>query len=100
MILIHGLRRKSPRNSAGIINSKRVPRFLRYALVSTPAIVSRRAFIPYLNGIYGESVLKGAGRTSIGKVPPEPAICMTSMMTAEAFQITLNVIVREYIMSV
>ena len=76
-------------------NASRSKTFLQYDEMSGPAIASRKMSLPYLNGRYGTMLWNGAGKTSTGNVPPEPATCKTSMITDNALPITLKVIVSE-----
>ena len=53
-----------------------------------------------MNGKYGFTVWKNAGVTSIGKVPPEPATCITKSIIPTALPIFPNTDTREYTIQV
>ena len=74
-----------------------LPREVQYVIPYIPPIVSRIALMLCTKGSNGYTALKNAGATSIGKVPPEPATCITRRITDTAFPISPKETVRVYI---
>ena len=74
-----------------------LPREVQYVIPYIPPIVSRIALMLCTKGSNGYTALKNTGATSIGKVPPEPATCITRRITDTAFPISPKETVRVYI---
>ena len=87
---ITGLRSTRPSSSAGRMNSASLPIDTQYSLPNDPAIAECIASTPYGNNSHLQIVWKNGGNVSIGKVPPEPATCMTSSTTAMALPMSPN----------
>ena len=72
------------------MNSASLPIDTQYSLPNDPAIAECIASTPYGNNSHLQIVWKNGGNVSIGKVPPEPATCMTSSTTAMALPMSPN----------